>query len=1426
MDHSSTINIKSQRDQEEAHLLNQQGSKKDIDDTSIRITSSCLVEIPSSKIEKDSLLSQEQQIQSNKQNRQAFSIYMGTPFVLRVFMIDMLKLLLKAARDSKYFKSLSAENLPELPLQQQISYNYQKFQTNLDRKIEEAQQQNRTLNAQDMLNVFVKTFSKQLTITIILTCLSYVCLFGSSLLIKQLISYIQNDGVYQTSLLIAGSLIITNILWVLFHHNNLRLNAMVQSNFRSIFMKVLYKKVSSLSAFSVKEANVGKLINLISNDLQTLEQRFNAIFLLLSVPLPLVASTSYLYIKYGFSGLLGFGLLIVAYPILLLLSKLNQKFFSDKSKYTDQRINLTKEIIEGVRLIKMYAWEEAFLHSMNIVRQVEILNILRITIITVLTFCIGHSFSIFGTYLILYFMFNYGESSAVDTALLFTTLNMLNFTKNQALNVLSFGVSNILQLKVILNRMISVLVLKEKSMTKIESINLFIINVSKYLNKFINSDQEEENNTYIQQCKLENGSIIFQNFTGYWKENIAVLNNIDLNIKRGELVCIVGKVGSGKTSLLNCLLREIPIYKGYFNFSGKLAYVEQEPYIFSNTVKDNILFGRQYDGELYQNVIKASCLEQDIKLFEFGDQTHIGERGVNISGGQKARISLARALYSQADIYLLDDPLSAVDSKVAKTLFFEAIKGFCKDSTVILVTHQIHFSRFASKIVILDQGKIAQQGAYAELEQTLQNLSSELHHNDQKFDVKSEENTNDFETINQIQENSQDTNNIIKNNQPQKEIIQKEEDVIVNSQTYFSFFKESGKQIIKQILFLSKIIKIQLKGIIFVMPLIIAFYICSHIVYVYFNKALGEFDVSENKLELIHRIGYIVVIYIFAQLIKHVSLCFAINKLCNKLLHKMVFSLLRSKVLFFDVTPSGRILQRFSSDIGNILAKYLQTQKLIGGSQNQKGQIDENLALILVDIFEVFIGIIVTFTTIIMIAPYFSLVVLFEAVVLFYFLKKCKLGFMQTKQIDLKTKSPLLTFFSLSIQGVLPIKVYQQKENFEKEFDYLASNSLRASIYYLVCQRGFGGFINLFSAICNGLGIFLIVYVASSTSDIGQCIIYFVNGIELLQWGMRQLVNLDVAMTNVQRCLNLTKIESEPSLKTKYDSQLKKISISQQGEQIKKFPFQGELVFKKVKMRYRQDLDLVFKDLSFKIIPGKRVGFVGRTGAGKSSIIQALFRITELEYNQEREDNCDILLDGHSIRNLGLHTLRAGISIIPQSPFIFSGTIRRNLDPLDEYTDEAIYDVLRDISLYDKVSQLQKNIYEDMSNASDIFSAGQKQLICLGRAILRQSQLIVLDEATANVDMLTDELIQEKIRQKFKKSTVITIAHRLNTIADYDQIIVMEQGKAVESGTPYELLQNQNGVFYQMVQHTGVKNALLVQAIAHQKELQNQMHEI
>ncbi|KAL4462373.1 hypothetical protein ABPG72_003266 [Tetrahymena utriculariae] len=1287
-----------------------------------------------------------------------FDIFMNSSFISKILMIDMLKILLRASQDTKTFKTLNTFNIPYLQPQQTIEYNYKIFKANLDAKIFEADRNKRNLVSQDILNVFLKTFRKEIAISVFFNSVGYLCLFITSILINTLISYIQENGVNLKAYGIALVFNFISISQVLFTHNILRLNVFIQTRFRNVFMKAIYSKISSLSAFSVKEANIGKLVSLISNDLTTLEQRCNIMFAVLSIPLPLVASVIYLYLKYGGIGLVGIVIMLGLCPIQLFFSKLQTKFFSEKTKYTDQRVNLTKEVIEGIKLIKMYAWEEVFVHSIQAIRKLELKSILINILITVLDFAVSTAFSVFSTFLLLYFMYYYGDSSAIDSALLFSTLNLLNFIKNQVIQVIGYGTSGIMQLKVILNRMISVITLKQSSMTNIDG-----------------QFAEDSDLDLLQYERIQ-----MVNFTAFWKQNSPVLQNINVKINNGELVCIVGKVGSGKTSFLNCILQEVPFYKGQIKSKGQLAYVEQEPYIFSSTVKENILFGREFNDDLYQKVIRACCLEQDLNIFQKGDQAIIGERGMNISGGQKARISLARAIYSQADIYLLDDPISAVDSKVAKAIFFDAIKTLCRNSTVILVTHQIHYARFADKTIILDGGKVYQQGKYEELEQTLKILSNELSHDG----VHHQNNLN--------QENTIEINmkaDLIQTNEEKSEIQEKEdgkqiknhnhnqtqseeENIVVNMKTYFNFFKESG--------------------IILFIPLILALYAVSDLVYVLFNQRIGDLESTDEKQGLIKKIGYLVLLYILAQFIKHLSLTIAINKVCKKLLHRMISTLVRSKVIFFDITQSGNILNRFSADIGNI---------------------DEYLTIILIDVIEIFSGVFVMFITIMIISPNFIIVTLFELIFLVYFLNYCKEGLLKTKQIDLNLRSPLLTLFNVSIQGALPIKVYQQQNNFEEKFNQLATDSLRASLYYWICQRGFGSFINLFAVLCNSIGIFIVLSTTSSVSDIGQTIIYFTTGTQFLQWGIRQFVNLDVAMTNTQRCLNFTKLEPEAELKTSYDDRLIKINKDQ------KFPIKGELVFKNVRMRYRKELDLVLKNLTFKIQPGKRVGFVGRKGAGKSSVIQALFRMTELEYENQlsNSQNCDIQIDGHSIKKLGLHTLRSGISIIPQTPFIFSGTIRRNIDPLNEYTDDEIYSVLEDINLLEKVNSLEKNIHENMSNANDVFSTGQKQLICLGRAILKQSQLIVLDEATANVDMQTDELIQQKIRQRFSNSTLITIAHRLNIIADYDQVIVMDQGQVIEQGSPYELLQNQQGHFYLMVQHTGAKNSELIKNIAKQQ---------
>ncbi|EAR99970.2 ABC transporter C family protein (macronuclear) [Tetrahymena thermophila SB210] len=327
----------------------------------------------------------------------------------------------------------------------------------------------------------------------------------------------------------------------------------------------------------------------------------------------------------------------------------------------------------------------------------------------------------------------------------------------------------------------------------------------------------------------------------------------------------------------------------------------------------------------------------------------------------------------------------------------------------------------------------------------------------------------------------------------------------------------------------------------------------------------------------------------------------------------------------------------------------------------------------------------------------------------------------ETKQIDLRYRSPVFTFFNQTTQGVLPIKIYQKQELFSQNFDYILNNSLRTSFTYWNNSRAFGYYVNLVTTIASIIGVFMLLAINQDPSTLGQTIIYFLSISDNIQWGLRQMIQTDVSMSSAYRAMNKTLIESEPALRTEYDSN----KILQNRKIKESFPTKGVVEFNNI--------------------------------------------------------------DGHNINDLGLHTLRGGISIIPQVPFIFSGTIRRNLDPLNLFSDEQIIATLQDINLKEKVTSLPNGINTDMTNSAEIFSTGQKQLICLGRAQLRQSKIIVLDEATANCDMQTDELIQSKIREKFSNSTVITVSHRLNTIADYDKIVVMDKGVAIESGKPYDL---------------------------------------
>ncbi|EAR97613.1 ABC transporter C family protein (macronuclear) [Tetrahymena thermophila SB210] len=1320
-----------------------------------------------------------------------FNFHFNTNWFQRIFLIDLLYLLFHCRKQVKDHKEINLNDVPHLFPEDQISNQVKNFDFYIQKEESELKKKGKQIGAFIFFHIFSLNAFK----------------IVASVCIRNLINDIADEEPVSKQYMWVAIIAVSNFIQVLGMHHGTKVNYLIFCSIRVMFMKTLYQKVSNLSSFAIKEANIGKLVSIVSSDLTTFEVKSFHIISLLVLPFGLVAVAVVLYFRFGGFGVLGLILMMFFIPIQIYIADKSSQSFAQKTNLVDKRINLTNEVIEGIRLIKMYAWEGAFMKAIMEVRRLELKKVFKILLFFIFEHSLSASSGILATYFIFALTQNYGDSDQLNIANMYSTLDLLQYTKYAMISFAGFGLSGALELRVVFNRLASVFHIKDNHMTCVDG-----------KNEFLNTT-------------LQNGEIKMKNFCAYWKGEEPVLKDIDLHLQKGEFVSIVGKIGSGKSTLLNCILKEVPKFRGSFSFSGKLAYVEQEPYIFSSSVRDNILFGKKYKESFYNQVVEACNLVDDFKLLANGDLTEIGERGLNISGGQKARISLARALYSQADIYLLDDPLSAVDAKVAKSLFYGAIKKFLKNQTVILVTHQIHFTRDSDRIIIMNEGQITDQGTFNELEDKLKDLANYIQLNEsqsksvsnvdgiqQKQQNQPKKSNLDNENL-QIQESQQKQNDFLVNqktplNQQEQiedvdeinqEVIQEEEQKKKQIQELYT--KESDENITVSYRTYWKYMKSS-KYLILV-PLLIALFFTSEVLTTVFTNAIGYYNSSDyTNQSVIDALGYITLGYFLNLLVKYFIHIKFLNSSSTSLHNKMIESLVRSKVVYFDQTQSGRIINRFSTDLVIV---------------------DQTLPITSIDTIEVLCSHIVLLVMLVIINPYFIIVAFFMILVLYNFMIISKTSLIESKQTDLRNRSPIFNFFTATVQGILPLRVYQQTNLFQQKFDELSDASLRSSVCYWYIIRAFGAYVHAFSCIAGIIGIFMLIAVGKSGSQVGQSIVYFLTMSDLIQWGLRQMIQTDVTMSSAQRILNMCEIDPEPALETSYDQQYIKKNLQAKKTDLgvvlqeQKFPSDGKVEFINVRMRYREGLDPVLNQLSFTINPGQRVGCVGRTGAGKSSIIAALFRMTEIDEPIDETEEIAIKIDGHKTKQLGLHTLRGGISMIPQIPFIFSGTILRNLDPLGEYSEEQIKEVIEEIGLSDKIQSLPKGLHTDMSNASEVFSVGQKQLICLGRAILKRSKLLILDEATANVDMVTDDLIQKKIKERFQNSTVITVAHRLNTIADYDMVVVMDKGKVIESGDPYILLQKDSSFFKTMVNHTGKKNAQTILDIAKQAHLQRQL---
>ncbi|CAF3897729.1 unnamed protein product [Rotaria magnacalcarata] len=875
------------------------------------------------------------------------------------------------------------------------------------------------------------------------------------------------------------------------------------------------------------------------------------------------------------------------------------------------------------------------------------------------------------------------------------------------------------------------------------------------------------------QCNLKRAT--------WKKDDFFQLRNIAFDAKPGDLICVIGAVGSGKSSFLQTLSGEIPYFDGKVRLYGSFCYVPQEPWIFSSSILNNILFGKEYNRHLFQRVVYAAALESDLNQLPQGRNTIVGDQGFTLSGGQKARINLARALYRDADIYLLDDPLSALDAQVSKHLFEKTIKGYLRNKICILATHQVQFLQEATKIIVLKYGETIEMGTYNKLLATSTSFNRLIDDIHQNQDEKQQEFI--------ARSRRQSVFGTLSSENDEEEMLSpvENDELIKEGSVKWSVYTDYLRAGVG--LFLGFLLAIGVfsahQGVSILSNWWLAKW-SDEETYRYYtfdncttmnamnHEILNMTDTQWNKYRNQRFIIYCAILLVVAllTLLRVVATKFMCLNAGRVLHDKMLQRIIRCPIIFFDMNPLGRIFNRFTKDVMIM---------------------DDSLPSYFFDCLQGFFQILGTVALVGWLNPWSLIPTAIAAVCLLFVRYRFAQCSRDLKRLEGVTRSPVYSHLASTTKGLKIIRSYHAEYLSSEIFFHHLDINTRAN-YLLITVNRWSAFrfdwIALgFIALVTMLAVILRMTRNSfSSADIALTLSYSLNLMSLLQWTIKQSVNLETQMTAVERVLEYCNLEQEPPVEVPVDQRPPS-----------DWPTHGRIVFDDVSMRQTSDTmaPLILSHLSFTIEAAEKIGIVGRTGAGKSSLIQTLFRMNTLL-------DGEIKIDDINIATIGLNDLRRQISIIPQNPFLFTGTMRSNLDQFDEFTDTEIWDALEQVQLKKFVAEnLQGGLHSIMSESGSNLSVGQKQLMCLARAILRKSKILLVDEATANVDMATDKLIQMAIRSNFKDCTVLTVAHRLRTIIDNDRIMVLQNGKLLEFDKPYHLIRNVYSHFTSLVEQTG-----------------------
>ncbi|RUP16849.1 P-loop containing nucleoside triphosphate hydrolase protein [Jimgerdemannia flammicorona] len=1341
------------------------------------------------------------------------------------FMFNWVKPMMKEG----YSRAINDEDLPELPVENRTKYALANF---------------REHRVTSLLLSLGYSFRSELTIQVFYALGWSIFIFGPPYFLNLIVGFIekapsQREPIFTAYLYVFG-LFISNVVQSLSFQRALYIGRVLHIRIRSIIIGEVYAKAlrrrdttpSNASKDDAKavdstpttedktEKKIGNINNLVSVDTQKIGELSAYIFYIYAYPIQILICIWSLWRLLGYSAMFGVAVIIITYPLPAHLSKAYENSHKDVMQATDKRLTLMNELLHAMRIVKFFAWESQFRSRILKARENE-LKAIRSRLMQYLW--MGNVWFIIPILIMLSVFLAYTKlaGNELTATVAFTALAL--FTNLRfALDEMPFIVSSILQTKVALRRVADFLAEPEIDKDAHE------VRIGKA--EFIGF---KDNASFQWFYNVPDGTGAEPDSANPGQK--FKLKNLNISFPPGELSIVCGPTGCGKTSLISSLMGETNCLAGRAVLPRKrsahrrdeggavsgTAYVSQTAWLQNDTIRNNVLFGRPFDEDRYQQVLYMCALTRDLEILEHGDQTEIGEKGITLSGGQKQRLALARAVYSQADIIILDDCLSAVDAHTAKHLYEHCLMGcLMRGRTRILVTHHVGLClRGAAHVVAMRDGEVVGSGSPADVLRSGV-LGDEVTLEEERIEEKESEAVEGKVPVLPVtvtKKHEEGSGKLVADETRAKGGVSREvyalyfnaaggvwfwiavvalfalTQVMVIGQDYWikvwaaAYKTENadlkanatrfdtasvlfGSQSYSQIPSLEYVSK-QVVSLLWIgdgenVEVDVNYYLIVYfLIEFHYDRESKRWLISPLTATSPKHVG------VATMLVATVRswLLFMGSLEASRSLHaNLLDRILRAKLRFFDTTPLGRIVNRFSSDMETV---------------------DQNVApsasyLLYSVIATSYVIMLVSYVTPLFLIPGFFIALIFWGIGLYYLRTSRNL-----KRLNSTSRSPIYVHFSETVNGVSTIRAFGAEQRFIRDNWCKVDTNNRPFIWMWATNRWLHCRVDILGAFfgfCTGV----VIVMSISWIDAGMAglsLSYALTFTHHILWVVRMYAANEMNLNAIERVQEYMQIDEEPP------------SRIPENAPAASWPHAGEIVVEDLVMQYAPENPSVIKDLSFHVRPREKVGIVGRTGSGKSTLAISLFRFMEPTKGR-------IVIDGVDIHKIGLEDLRSKLTIIPQDPVLFSGTLRSNLDPFDQHDDAALWAALKRSHLIEEggsASEQFASLDSPVSENGSNFSQGQRQLIALARALVKRSKLIVMDEATSSVDFDTDHKIQQTIRNEFVDSSLLCIAHRIRTVADYDRILVLDAGQVVEYDTPYKLMMQENGVFRSMCERSG-----------------------